>query len=260
MSGIHLVYLCQMNITRNCYCISLDFWIECLINSVGSILIPNNIKYPKRTKDGINQRYHERTSCRYLAMHLVFLLENIVLITFSFFTPALNLNPFSKYSKLLNVIEDPKDNYFIKLFPLWTLGLFFLALGLKFLYYQSHAWPIDPNCFQMTFLCPIVSNEEEFEIDEPEEHKDGMFISMIIKISLLIIPWIKFWWNSWYFKFVLQKQKNWKETKQPKILVSQRYKITSLILWFVQKKGSSSRKVWYQKNQVFFYSFIVLQT
>ena len=165
---------------------TLDFWIENLINSVGSILIPNNIKYPRTdehqdqesetAKEKMNQRYHEPTSFRYLAMHLVFLVENVVLVTLS----ALNLDVLSKDSPLHDVFANPKDkegndNDFIKLFPLWTLGLFILALILKFLYYQTHAWPIPANCFTRKFLCPFDPQQKETTNVKVEDELAGKF-------------------------------------------------------------------------------------
>ena len=154
---------------------SLDFWIENLINSVGCILIPNNIKYPRteRTENQdsesnekqLNQRYHEPTSLRYLSMHVIFFMENIILITLS----SLNLNTTSS----LYVVFEQSASNFIKMFPFWTLGLFFVALGFKFLYYQTHAWPISPNCFRMKFLCPFDKNHDEEEHTEKEDQKEG---------------------------------------------------------------------------------------
>ena len=152
---IHLVHLYNMKIKRNYR--SLDFWIENLMNCVGSILIPNSIKYPRTDENETNHRYHEPTSFRYLSMHIIFFLENVVLVTLS----TLNLTP---SSPLFAIFEDPKDNNFIKMFPYWTLGLFLLALVFKFLYYQSHAWPINPNCFTIQFLWPFDQDKLEGKI------------------------------------------------------------------------------------------------
>ena len=167
MFGVHCVHLHMMKITTNIK--SIEFWLESLLNSFGSILIPNNIKYPRQDGDLIDQRYHEPTSFRYLTMHLIFFLENVLLIGLSY----MNLNP---SSILIGVFENPEDNSFIRFFPLWTLGLFLTALVLKFLYYQTHAWPISPNCFTMQFLCPFDDGTNEGDREETEQHQEGKLI------------------------------------------------------------------------------------
>ena len=99
-------------------------------------------------------------------MHLTFLIENVALVIMC----QLNLTP---ESPLYESFEN-KDNSFIRTFPYWSLGLFLSALILKFLYYQSHAWPISPNCFTMKFLCPFdeIRNGDachvEVKVDETE--------------------------------------------------------------------------------------------
>jgi len=127
---------------------SLDFFIENFINSMGCILIPNNIKYPRKITGRVNNRYHEPTSFRYLVMHLIFFVENLVLVILC----QLNFTPSSKLQK---VFADPGNNEFIRMYPYWTILLFLVALLLKFLYYQSHAWWIRANCFSWEFLCPF---------------------------------------------------------------------------------------------------------
>ena len=57
--------------------------------------------------------------------------------------------------------------------PYWTLGLFLLALIFKFLYYQSHAWPINPNCFTIKFLWPFDQDKDRDEDDRNEEDVEG---------------------------------------------------------------------------------------
>ena len=155
----------MMKITRDYK--SIDFWIESILNSFGSILIPNNIKYPRQDGDVIDQRYHEPTSFRYLTMQVIFLVENVILITLS----NMNFNP---SSTLYDVFQNPGQNNFIKLFPLWTLGLYSLALVLKFLYYQTHAWPISPNCFTKKFLCPF--DDENKELEQMDENPEGKLV------------------------------------------------------------------------------------
>ena len=175
MFGIHYLHLYKMNIQRNHK--SLSFWIESLNNAFGSILIPNNIKYPRVDGKKINHRYHEPTSFRYLAMHLIFFLENIILVTLS----TLNIEPLNQNSYLRTEFENRK-NPFIKMFPLWTLGLFFLALMLKFLYYQTHAWPIGSNCFTMKFLCPFDRYEKVEAQMEMEQFAEGN-IALILECN-----------------------------------------------------------------------------
>ena len=174
MFVVHCVHLYKMKLERNPK--SLAFWIECLINSVGCILIPNNIKYARKDGEEINQRYHEPTSFRYLSMHVIFLIENILLVTLSY------LNP-NESSILYGVFQNSEDNNFIKLFPAWTLGLFVLALAFKFLYYQTHAWPISPNCFTRTFLCPFGDDKYEEDHDQNKECQEGKLCYMIIRSS-----------------------------------------------------------------------------
>ena len=146
---------------------SIDFWIESIINSFGSILIPNNIKYPRQDGDVMDQRYHEPTSFRYLTMQVIFLVENVILITLS----NMNFNP---SSTLYDIFQNDEEKNFFKLFPLWTLGLFSLALVLQFMYYQTHAWPISPNCFRMKFLCPY--DNEKNELEETDENQEGKLV------------------------------------------------------------------------------------
>ena len=153
-----------MKIERNP--MSLTFWIESLINSVGCILIPNNIKYARKEEEEVNRRYHEPNSFRYLAMHLIFLLENVLLVTLSY----LNLN---NSSLLHDVFENSNDNNFIMMFPVWTLGLFLLALVFKFLYYQTHAWPISANCFTKDFFCPFDQDQEEDMETKDKKNVEG---------------------------------------------------------------------------------------
>ena len=158
---------------------SLDFYIENLINSVGCILIPNNIKYPRSEGKKVNQRYHEPTSFRYLAMHLIFFVENLVLVILC----QLNITPSSKLQK---VFADPGDNGFIRYYPYWTIGLFLLALLLKFLYYQSHAWPIRANCFSREFLCPfeVGQKSEECNKNNNDEQTEGKFEQITNRLFL----------------------------------------------------------------------------
>ena len=166
---VHYMHLYKLKIERNPK--SLTFWIESLINSVGCILIPNNIKYARQEGKDVNRRYHEPNSFRYLAMHLVFLLENVILVTLSYF----NLN---NSSILYGVFQNPGDNNFIKMFPFWTLGLFVLALVFKFLYYQTHAWPISPNCFTRKFLCPFDDDKNEEDLDQKKDCQEGNFVTL----------------------------------------------------------------------------------
>ena len=163
---VHYVHLYKMKLERNPK--SVSFWIESLINSVGCILIPNNIKYARKEENDINQRYHEPNSFRYLLMHLIFLIENLILVTLCYFN-------IRKSSILYGVFEHPDDNNFIKMFPIWTLGLFLLALVFKFVYYQTHAWPISPNCFTMSFLCPFDQEQKESEETEASEGVGGKY-------------------------------------------------------------------------------------
>ena len=176
MSVIHYAHLLCMKVDRSCF--SLECWIECLINSVGSILIPNNIKFPTTNGNEINWRYHEPTSLRYLLMHSIFLLENIALITLSIMKSDGNLIYWEsvRYWNLNKSstaeFENP-NNSFIKMFPYWTMGMFFLAMVLKFLYYQSHAWPIKANCFTLKFFCPCWDEQNDVEASENKENEQG---------------------------------------------------------------------------------------
>ena len=186
MCIIHNIHLYKMNIGGNYGSFttyvktnykSLGFWVENLINSVGCILIPNNIKYPRKVGDKVNKRYHEATSFRYLSMHLTFLIENVVLVIMC------QLN-FTLESPLHESFEK-KNNSFIRTFPYWSLGLFLSALILKFLYYQSHAWPISPNCFTMKFLCPFdeIRNGDECRREENVEQIEGK-LEVFIKVFI----------------------------------------------------------------------------
>ena len=151
MAIIHIVDLKMLNVPSNY--LSLDVWMEIAVNGFGSTLMPNKIKFcrfndvettsnpnastrPLMTK--VNERYHEKTSFRYLIIDTVFFIENLVLV----FWCWNNWNG--------------RDTMFTNVFPLWTIGLLLLSLICRFLYYQQHSWPIpwdEPILFLKDKFC-----------------------------------------------------------------------------------------------------------
>jgi len=85
------------------------------------------------------------------------------------------------------VFADPGDNGFIRMYPYWTIGLFLLALLLKFLYYQSHAWLIRANCFSWEFFCPFEVGQKSEECNEDNNVKqtEGKFELITNRLSLM---------------------------------------------------------------------------
>ena len=71
MAFIHILHLRILRIKFHFR--SLEFWMETLVNSFGSLIVPSNIKFPKTNPDTneIDDRYHEPTSLRYFLMHLI---------------------------------------------------------------------------------------------------------------------------------------------------------------------------------------------
>ena len=68
------------------------------------------------------------------------------------------------------IIENSKNISIIKYFPYWSIGLFFLALCLKTLYYQVHAWPIKAdNCLTTPRFCP----SNEYLIDKSNDREEN---------------------------------------------------------------------------------------
>ena len=143
VSIIHIVHLKMLDINLNV--ISFDNWVEVLINGAGSILLPSNIKFPKKhTFNGsLDERYHEPTSFRYILMHSIIFIQNIVLAFWSWKTL-------------------PNTRFFTAYFPFITIGLLFCSLLCKFYYYQSHVWPIKATaCCKKRFYYP--RNEKSAE-------------------------------------------------------------------------------------------------
>ena len=169
MSCIHIIDLQILKVPTNY--LSLDVWMEIVINGFASTLMPNKIKFcrfhdekstydqitlnpnsetndndnkTKPESDMINERYHEKTSFRYIMMDTLFCIENVCLVFLSW----------CKWNDT--------DTWFTNFFPLWTLGLFILSLVCRFLYYQQHSWPIqwnEPFLFIKEKLCSEPKNE-----------------------------------------------------------------------------------------------------
>ena len=129
MSCVHVFDLKSKNVLINLQ--SMDFWLEVFVNGSGSILLPSNIKFPRIGKESIlNERFHEPTSKRYVMMHFIILIENVVLAIWSWYN-----------------LQENNEAAFVIYYPQIVLGIFFSSLVFKFLYYQIHAWPISPtNC------------------------------------------------------------------------------------------------------------------
>jgi hypothetical protein len=159
MGIVHIVHLYMSRVKIDC--LSLSFWIETVVNSLGSILLPSNIKYPRiEPQSGkMNQRYHEATSLRYLIMHVIFFVQNATLV-------SLSVLYYSHGSSIHEVFGRQSPPGVVKYYPFWSLGMFFVALFLKFMYYQVHVWPINPkNCVTKTFFCP----RNQHMLDEDDE-------------------------------------------------------------------------------------------
>ena len=127
MSFIHVIHLYIVHVSTNF--LSVDVWLEGLLNGFGSILLPSNIKFPRTEREShvINERYHERTSKRYIMMHLIILIENCTLAVWSW-----------KY------LPEDKDIIFTAYYPHIVLGIFTFSLICQSVYYQLHAWPSKP--------------------------------------------------------------------------------------------------------------------
>ena len=128
MCIIHVIHLKIEKVATNFK--SIDFWMEVLINGCGSILLPSNIKFPRigKVSKKVEERFHESTLKRYAMMHIIILTENFILI--------LSWKKF-KHS----------DAAIVHNYPYIVLGIFFLSLACKYIYYQVHAWPIGAtNC------------------------------------------------------------------------------------------------------------------
>ena len=97
----------------------------------------DDYKKSQRKLNKVNERYHEKTSCRYLTMDTFFCIENVCLVFLCWYQ------------------WNCKDSLFTKFFPLWTIGLFLLALLCRFLYYQQHSWPVEVDE-------PIIFIKEKF--------------------------------------------------------------------------------------------------
>ena len=151
MSFIHIIHLKIENVTINFK--SMDFWLEVLVNGSGSILLPSNIKFPRIEKESrvIKERFHESTTIRYVMMHCIILVENFTLAIWSWY----------KLPEIIEASEAP----FVFYYPYIVLGIFFLSLICKFLYYQLHAWPISP----MTCVPSKIFHFENKENDEFDE-------------------------------------------------------------------------------------------
>ena len=136
MSCVHVFHLKSKKVSMNLQ--SMDFWLEVFVNGSGSILLPSNIKFPRIEKETstLKERFHEPTSNRYVMMHSIILIENCVLAIWSGYKLPDN------------------EAAFVTYYPYIVLGIFFLSLVFKFLYYQIHAWPITPtNCLPRQLLC-----------------------------------------------------------------------------------------------------------
>ena len=182
MSCIHIIDLQILKVPTNY--LSLDVWMEIVINGFASTLMPNKIKFCRfhdgksntsqnesnpnsetnhngnkfhPESDMINERYHEKTSFRYLTMDTLFFIENVSLV----FLCWQNWND--------------KNTWFTSLFPLWTIGLFSLALVCRFLYYQQHTWPIKWD-EPILFIKNRFFSESKTEVIVPDgsaKEKDG---------------------------------------------------------------------------------------
>ena len=150
MCIIHVIHLRIEKVATNLK--SIDFWMEVLINGCGSILLPSNIKFPRieKVSKKADERFHEPTLKRYAMMHIIMLTENFIL-------SILSWKEF-----------EPSDAAIVHYYPYIILGIFFLSLACKYIYYQLHAWPIGAtNCIPSQIY--HVKRKEEVKSDEAFE-------------------------------------------------------------------------------------------
>ena len=143
---------------------SVDFWLEVLVNGLGSILLPSNIKFPRIEKKSkaVNERFHEANIKRYAMMHVTILIENCVLAFWSWQSLSQN-----------------NDTTFTTYYPCIVLGIFLLSLLCQIMYYQLHAWPIKVTAYFSSQLCSLkkqnaIETGEDIELIPKEKDFSDM--------------------------------------------------------------------------------------
>ena len=141
MCAIHIAHLKLEKVPINLK--SVDFWLEVLVNGLGSILLPSNIK-------------------RYAMMHVTILIENCVLAFWSWQSLSQN-----------------NDTTFTTYYPCIVLGIFLLSLLCQIMYYQLHAWPIKVTAYFSSQLCSLkkqnaIETGEDIELIPKEKDFSDM--------------------------------------------------------------------------------------